>query len=103
MTNLTARLVQGMVVCGVNAVKTSTKKHVRRKLEAEFGEALQMTQDDNGKLLVYPSSLSMPELVKAYRVLQTKVQVMQSERSDDFIDKAALLMSSHGHLKHQKT
>jgi hypothetical protein len=85
LINLTARLV----VLGVETVKTSPKKHIRRKLEAEFGEALQITQYDNGKLLVYLNSLSMPDLVKAYCVLQTKVQILESERSEDIIDKAA--------------
>lgn len=90
MATLTARIVGGMVGLGKETVKASTKKHIRRRLEVEFEESLQMTPDENGKLLVYPSSLSMPELVTAYQKLQTKVQNMESEMSDDIIAKAAL-------------
>jgi hypothetical protein len=58
LINLTARPVKGMVVLGVKTLKASTKKHMRRKLEAEFGEALQIIQNDNGNLLVYPNGLN---------------------------------------------
>jgi hypothetical protein len=58
LINLKARLVQGMVVLGVKTLKASSKKHILRKLEAEFGEALQIIQDDNRKLLVYSNSLN---------------------------------------------
>ena len=57
-----------MAVHGVNDAKPSTKKHIRRKLEAKFGDALHSIPDDKGKLLVYPDNLSVPELVKAYHV-----------------------------------
>ena len=92
MTDLTARLAQSMGILGVTTVKASTKKHVRRKLEAEFEELLQIITDDKGTLLVYPENLSLPELVKSYHVLQTKVQVMESERTHEVFDKAALHM-----------
>ena len=92
MTDLTARLSQSMGILGVATVKASTKKHVRRKLEAEFGEVLQIITDDKGELLVYPENLSLPELVKSYHMLQTKVHVMESERAHEVFDKAALQM-----------
>jgi hypothetical protein len=47
LINLTARLVQCMVVLEVETMKASTKKHMQHKLEAEFGEALQITQENN--------------------------------------------------------
>ena len=37
----------------------NTKKHIRRKLEAEFGETLSIFPDNNGKLLVVSDSLDI--------------------------------------------
>ena len=92
MIDLADRVVQSMAVHGVNDVKPSTKKHIRRKLEAEFGDALHIIPDDKGKLLVYPDNLSVPELVKAYHVLQSKILILESDRNESVIDKAALQM-----------
>ncbi|KAM9333381.1 uncharacterized protein KZ484_018411 isoform 1-T2 [Pholidichthys leucotaenia] len=64
MTNLTARLVEGMVTLGVETVKASTKKHIQRKLVAEFGEALQITQDDNGNYLCIPTAFLCQSLLR---------------------------------------
>ena len=59
MMDLTAQLVDFMKDQGVEEVWGSTKKHIRRKLEAEFGETLSIFPDNNGKLLVVPDSLDI--------------------------------------------
>lgn len=74
LTDLTARLVSGMSVLGVPQVKASTKKHIRRKLDSEFGEALHIIPNDKGKLLLYPDNLSLTELAKSYQALQAELQ-----------------------------
>ena len=43
MTDLTARLVTCLYSLGVVKARDSTKKHIRRKLESEFGEALHIS------------------------------------------------------------
>ena len=54
MTNLISRLERSMMSKGTIKLKPTTKKHVNRKLETEFGESLQFISDEKGKLLVYP-------------------------------------------------
>ena len=65
-------------------------QHIRRKLEAEFGDALHIIPDDKGKSLVYPDNPSVPELVKAYH--GSKIHILESDRNEKVIDKAALQM-----------
>lgn len=72
MTDLTSRLTASMESKGIIHVKNATKKHIRRKLEHEFGGALHIIPDDNGKLLLYPDNLSMRELVKENHNLKIK-------------------------------
>lgn len=64
MTDLSSRLVASMNSQGIVQVKKSTKKHIRRNLEGEFGGALHIFPDEKGKLLLYPDcpDLSMREL-----------------------------------------
>ena len=59
MMDLIAQLVDFMKDQGVEEVWLGTKKHIRRKLEAEFGESLSIFPDNNGKLLVVPDSLDI--------------------------------------------
>ena len=54
MVELTASLVLYMKAHGVEKVQVTTKKHIRCKLQGEFGESLQIFPDDTGKLLVIP-------------------------------------------------
>jgi hypothetical protein len=52
---------------GLEEVKTSTKKHIHRKLKNEFGDSIHMLPDENGKILVYPDNLTLIALVKETR------------------------------------
>ena len=61
MMDLIAQLVDFMKDQGVEEVWLGTKKHIRRKLEAEFGESLSIFHN-NGKLLVVPDSLDIKNL-----------------------------------------
>ncbi len=64
MTEVAARLLPTLESFGVDRVQDSTKKHIRRTLEQEFGESMHIIRDNNGKLLVYPDSLTIQELVR---------------------------------------
>jgi len=51
-------------------VKDSTKKHLRRWLEHEFGESLHIIPNKTGKLLVVPDNLPINELAKENQPLK---------------------------------
>ena len=53
MTESTSRLEGALKTFGVTELKQSSKKHLRRKLESEFGASLHFFSDGNGRL-VYP-------------------------------------------------
>lgn len=73
-TDLTSKLVTEMAECDVTQVAPSTKKHIHRKVEAEFGEFLHIIPNDKGKLLVYPDNLTMDELVKVCQKLKDELK-----------------------------
>ncbi|KAL1262233.1 hypothetical protein QQF64_007498 [Cirrhinus molitorella] len=89
-TDLTSKLVTEMTECGVTQVTPSTKKHLRRKVEAEFGESLYIIPNDKGKLLVYPDNLTMDDLVKVCQNLKDELKEHKSSFSEDIISQVAL-------------
>ena len=52
MTELTSKLEVLAQARGKEKLSEATKKHIRRKLEAEFGSILLIFPDDKGKLIV---------------------------------------------------
>ncbi|KAK3879877.1 hypothetical protein Pcinc_015603 [Petrolisthes cinctipes] len=79
LTELTTKLTSWMLDGGIHMVKDSTKKHVRRNLETEFGVSLQFVHDAKGKVLVYPDNLPRDELVKQNVFLMDTVQDLESK------------------------
>ena len=92
MTNLSSRLQSSMKSLGVSQIKDSTKKNIRRRMETELGGSIHIFPDENGKLLLYPDSLSMTELAKTVFSLKNELQQTRSVNSDDAVTKAALWM-----------
>jgi len=90
MTDIVSKLVTCMAVQGICTIKDSTKKHIRRKRESEFAGAPHIFPDDNGKLLLYPDSLSMCGLAKMIHSLITELNNMKAAASGDVVVKAAL-------------
>ena len=66
MVELTANLVLYMKAHGVEEVQASTKKHIRRKLQGEFGESLLIFSDDNG------NSSSFLTILRSLLLLQSR-------------------------------
>lgn len=64
MTHLTSKLELFAQSRGLQKLSESTKKHMRRKIEGEFGSSLDIFPNSNGKLLVLPCNLSLRETVK---------------------------------------
>ena len=92
MTNLSSRLQSSMQSLGVSLIKDSTKTHFRRRMETELGGSIHIIPDANGKLLLYPDSLSMTELAKTAFSLKNELQHARSVISEDAVTKAAWQM-----------
>ena len=81
MMNLTYRLERSMMSRGIIQLKPSTKKHVHRNLETEFGESLHFVSDEKGKLLVYPRSLSLDDLARQAHNMTKNLQETRAANS----------------------
>ncbi|XP_064095723.1 uncharacterized protein LOC135207801 isoform X3 [Macrobrachium nipponense] len=79
MTYLVSRIESSLTSLGIDSVRKSTRKHIRRKLEAEFGESLHIVSNTNGRLLLYPDSMSKNELVKHAYGLQEKLKKLHHQ------------------------
>ena len=64
---------------GVQDIKDSTKKHIKRKLMNEFGSSIQIITNVNGKLFVIPDNLSRAELVKENIALSLELNSAKTE------------------------
>ena len=51
-----------MLDSGIEELKPSTSKHLRRKLENEFKDTLYMIQIESNKVVVYPDNLTRDEV-----------------------------------------
>ncbi|KAG0718081.1 hypothetical protein GWK47_053170 [Chionoecetes opilio] len=89
MTDVTSRLVASMKSFGVNQVQDSTKKHLRQRIEKEFGGFLHIIQDHNGKLLIYPDSLTVQELVREDQSLKKQLKTLSRGDALELQTKAA--------------
>ena len=58
MVDLEKKLESFIQSRGIERLSESTKKHIRRKIEAEFGSTIEIFPDEKGKLLVMPGNLS---------------------------------------------
>ena len=63
LTDLTSHVVSFMESSGIHEVKHSTRTRVRRKLETEFRYLLQLCSDSKYKVLVYPSTMTIEQVV----------------------------------------
>nr|XP_032809208.1 HAUS augmin-like complex subunit 1 isoform X1 [Petromyzon marinus] len=82
LSELTGMLVGWMNTLGVHNVKPSTKKHIRRKITAEFADSLCMVHTKANTLLVYPDSLTRDQLVLANHELRTEVIALKATGSN---------------------
>lgn len=89
LTVLTNMLVTFLKEAGVQNVRQSTKKHIRRTLSSEFRDSLHFVLDDNGKLLVYPENLTFSEIVKENIRLKNELNKKELD-SDNILERAAL-------------
>ncbi len=88
MSDLTSHFFTAMRTCGIDQVKESSKKHLRRKLV--FGQALHIFSDEKGKLFLYPDNLSITALAQSNIALTTELQSLKSLTRSNAITTAAL-------------
>ena len=81
---LTARLTEDIKSTGITVIRESTKKHIRRTIETEFAESVQFCNDEKGKTLIFPISLTIHELAKENHKLKKELQNLTSTSSEDF-------------------
>ena len=86
LTDLTELLISNMKAAGIQSIKESTKKHIRRKLSTEFGDSLRFLTNKNGKVLVFCGHISLNHL-KNHK-LKEEVRHLKSDRGHESIDTA---------------
>ena len=78
-----SEMLRGWILeSGVKEVKLSTTKHIRRKLNDEFGDSLLTIQTESNRVLVYPDSLTREELVLSNYKLQKEVNILKAAHSN---------------------
>ena len=60
----------------------ATRKHIRRKIEAEFGSILLIFLDDKGKLIVVPENLNAEDIVKMNLVIKNELDILKHHSSN---------------------
>ena len=71
MSSITDELIKAMHLRGITNVRVSTLTHVRRNIEREFGDSIQIITDENDRLLLVSSSLTVSMLASEnYRLRQ---------------------------------
>lgn len=96
LKSLTHKLIQIMQSFGVSTVKESTKNHIRRKLENEFGNSIHIFPDDKGRLIVMPDSMSIYDLAKRFQATKQELEMLKTKSSGDIsiIDRASEIIRS---------
>ena len=69
----------------VTEVRSSTKRHIRPRLEQEFGEALHIIPNGKEMLLAYSDNFSMNDLVRDHYTIRKKLGVMDSNKQEELL------------------
>lgn len=82
MTELTSKLEVLAQALGKEKLSEATRKHIRRKIEAEFGSVLLIFPDDKGKLIVVPQNLSVEDIVKMNLAMKKEPEILTHYSND---------------------
>lgn len=92
MKSLADKLQSIMKSKGIQQVKDSTKKHIKRNLIKHLGMCLNIYPDNKGKLLVVPDTVTVKSIVIENERLKAELEVWKSKSNvNDLID----LTSTH--------
>ena len=89
MTEVTNQLELFARQKGIEKVRETAKKHIKRKISAEFGTTLEIFPSSKGKLIVVPTNLSLKETVEAKLELEKEVDILRqnTQEADKIVDK----------------
>ena len=83
VTSLTSKLESFMLSGEVKfALRDSTRKHVRRRLESEFLDSIRIFQDAKGKLLLVPDNVTLQEVAIEVQSLRSELEIWQEKVSN---------------------
>lgn len=95
VTSLTEKL-ESFIPDGVAQIPKSTRKHIRRTLETVLKDSVHIFQDDKGKLLLVPDSVTLEDVVLENQVLQRELKVWKSKSTnfEKLVDQASNVIRS---------
>ena len=64
-----------MLSGGIISIRDSTRKHIRRRLESELANSVQIYPDDKGKLLMVPDSVQLRDAVLEIQSLRKELGI----------------------------
>ena len=83
VTSLTSKLASFMLSGEVKfALRDSTQKHVRRRLQSELLDSIRIFQDAKGKLLLIPDNVTLQEVAIEVQSLRSELEIWQEKVSD---------------------
>ncbi len=82
LTEATNELITNMQNLGVQNVKAQTKKHLRRKIESTFKNAVQMFSNDKGSVFMYAETLSITEVLQRNLELEKEADMRNNSEED---------------------
>ena len=77
LSTLNKRLKAFMLDSGIEELKPSTSKHLRRTFENEFKDTLHMIQTESNKVVLYPDNLTRDELALICFNLEKEVTLLR--------------------------
>jgi len=81
---LTDMMLSSMKSSGVQTtIRTSTRTHLRRVIETEFGDTLSFLLTKGKKLLIYPKNIKTAQLVEENIVLHEKLENMEQSQLNE--------------------
>ena len=90
LASLTNKLQSFMKLKGVQEVKDSTKKNIKRNILKYLGNSLSVYPDNKGKLLIVPHTVSEETVVKENQRLKEELDPWKSKSNvDNLIDLAS--------------
>ena len=82
VSSLTTKLESSMLSGGIISIRDSTRKHIRRRLESELENSVQIYPDDKGKLLMVPDSVQLRDAVLEIQSLRKELGIWKTKVTD---------------------
>jgi len=94
LVELTSKVVSAMKDEGIKDIQSSTKKHIRRNLECEFGDNLHFFSAGNtNNVYVRPHNLSTDTISRDYLSVKNKIEMYtESHECEQLIVQVALIL-----------